>query len=281
MALRIRPADPSVTPPPRVVGGREAAPPEWQAWSEEPGVELVATDDGHVVGGIHVSMVGRGQAWMECLRVDPAARGRGIAGQLVREAEAVARRYGAAVMRAGIPSGEYAGLAVAERAGYRPLARCAVVVAAAAGVAVPVGAAADVLPASRASEVMHLARASPTLAAWQGVIPLGWRFRRLVPELVRGLARDRRVVVARHPASADLAVAVYAHRGEAVVLSWVDGPPDGQQAVVGWVMEQVRPARLVAFTPDLALLAFLPSSAWQPHPWCPDGLVVVHKSLAS
>lgn len=285
MPVTVRPADPSVTPLPRVVGGEEAAPEEWQAWSEEPGRELVAVDDGTVVGGIHVSLVGRGEAWVENLRVHPAARGRGIAGQLVREAEAVARRYGAVVMRAGIPSHLSAALAVAGRAGYRTLARCAVVQASAASVAVPADGAAEVVESGRVSPVVEAARSSPVIAAWEGLIPLGWRFRRLVPEILRGLARDRRVVVAR-PAggggrSEDLGVAVYARRDGTVVLSWVDGPPHAQQTAVGWVVGRERPDRLAAFTPDTALLTCLPPSLWHPHPWCPHGLVVVHKPLAS
>ncbi len=284
MSVTVRPAGPSVTPLPRVVG-REAAPEEWQAWSEEPGVELVALEGGQAVGGIHVSMVGRSEAWMENLRVHPAAQRRGIAARLVREAEAVARRYGAAVMRAGIPSHEYAALAVAERAGYRPLTRCVVAQTSAVSVSASVDVVADVLDASQAARVLQVAHKSPVIAAWEGLIPLGWRFRRLVPEIVRGLARDRRVVVAESAASADggavLGVALYARHGGTVVLSWVDGPPHGQRAAVARVVEDTRPDRLVAFTPDLQLLAFLPPSRWTPHPWCPDGLVVVHKSLAS
>lgn len=277
MPVTVRLADPSVVPLPRVVGGTEAAPEEWQAWSEEPGAELVAVDDGRVVGGIHVSMVGRAEAWMENLRVDPQARGRGIGSRLIQEAEAVARRYGAAAMRAGVPSHAHAARAVVERAGYRPLARCAVVSAPASGL--PPDLTAEVLPPAGAADVMRLAGSSRVLAAWAGLIPLGWRFRRLVPELVRGLARDGRVVVARRPEGAEAAVAVYARRGDVAVLSWVEGPPDGQQAAVGRVVERARPARLVAFTPDPALLAF--AARWSPHPWCPDGLVVVHRSLAS
>jgi hypothetical protein len=134
----------------------------------------------------------------------------------------------------------------------------------------------------RVGPVLEAARSSPVIAAWEGLIPLGWRFRRLVPEVLRGLARDRRVVVA-HPTegglSEDRGVVVYARRDGTVILSWVDGPPHAQRAAVGWVVGRERPGRLVAFTPDTALASYF--SLWHPHPWCPGGLVVVHKHLGS
>src|SRR2546426_98883 len=124
MSVIIRTATPGSAQLPRIIGGRAAGPEEWDQWSEEPGHDLVAQDDSRVVGGLHVSLVSRSEAWLENLRVHPDVWGRGIAVHLVKEGEAVARRYGAAVARTAIPAHEYAAQAVAERAGYKPLVRC-------------------------------------------------------------------------------------------------------------------------------------------------------------
>jgi len=127
VSVTVRTATPDSAQLPLRIGGRAAGPDEWDQWSEEPGHDLVALIDGRVVGGVHVSLVSRSEAWLENLRVLPDAQGRGIAAQLVKEAEAVARRYGAAMARTAIPAHEYAAQAVAERGGYKPSLRCVVV----------------------------------------------------------------------------------------------------------------------------------------------------------
>jgi len=288
MAVEIRPAGADTDLLPRTVGGREAAPAEWREWAEEPGQDLVAVDGGRGVGGIHVSIVGRTEAWMEALRVHPDAQGRGVAGQLVREAEGVARRYGAGLLRTAIPAHDYAAQAVAERGGYRVVARGVV-----AETAVPAGPPhlpydAPVEPPrpEQAPQVLRFLERTQTLHAWDRLVPLGWRFRRILPELVRGLLKDRRAAIALRPDRADdpLACALFARPGAAVVVGLIDGAPPGVQAVFGEVVEQAQEreaGRIVVFTPDRGFLEPLGVREWRPHPWCPDGLVVVQKNLAS
>ncbi len=287
MSVVIRLASSDTTPLPRVVGGRSAAPEEWDQWSEEPGHELVAQDGTRVVGSIHVSLVGRSEAWMENLRVQPDARGRGVAAQLVREAETVARRYGAAVVRTAVPAHEYAALGVAERAGYRVLLRAAVVetVPAAVPVHIPYDAPVHVPPVEQTPALLAFVESAQTAQAWRRLVPLGWRFRRVTADLVRGLTKDRRVVAALHPGSkAVQAAALFALRAEALVVSLLDGTPPGVQAVFGTVAEDARAhgaSRAVVFTPDPQVLEPLDVRGWTPHPWCPEGFLVVEKSIAS
>src|SRR3989442_2616593 len=97
MSVIVRPATPGSAQLPRIIGGRAAGPEERDQWSEEPGHDLVAQDDSRVVGGLHVSLASRSEAWLEKLRVHPDVWGRGIALDLVEEGEAVARRYWAAL----------------------------------------------------------------------------------------------------------------------------------------------------------------------------------------
>lgn len=288
MAVAVRPAGRDSEQLPRVVGGREAAPEEWQAWAEEPGHDLIALDGGRPVGGIHVSIVGRTEAWMEAIRVHPEAQGRGIGGQLVREAEALARHYGAAVMRTSVPSHDYAALGLAERAGYRPVARCVVVeTRLAPGPAhVPYDAPVERPRPEHTPALLRFLERTAALAAWDRLVPLGWRFRRIVPELVRGLIKDRRAAVALRPDRSEdpQACALFAQPEGAVVVSFLDGTPPGMQALFGELAESSRAhgaERLVVFAPQVEALAPLEVRDWRPHPWCPDGLVVVQKGLAS
>lgn len=289
MSVTIRTATPDSAQLPRLLGGRAASPDEWDQWSEEPGHDLVAQDGSRVVGGLHVSLVSRSEAWLENLRVHPDAQGRGIAAQLVREGEAVARRYGAAVTRTAIPAHEYAAQAVAARAGYRPALQCVVLEAPLPpGPAhMPYDAPLAALGPGRANDLMRFLESTPALTAWRGLVPLGWRFRRIVPELVRGLLKDHRAITALHPgaeANAVQAAALFALRGDAAVLSVLDGSPSGVQAVFGAVTEEARAheaTRAAVFAPELRSLDVLGVRGWTPHPWCPEGLVVVEKSLAS
>ncbi len=282
MGLVVRAVQPDLPQLPRVVGGRAAAPPEWEAWAEEPGHALVALADGRPVGGIHVCMVGRTEAWMENLRVHPEWQGQGIARQLVQEAEQIARHYGAAVVRTGIPSHEYAALAVAERSGYRRGIQCVVLVSALQpGPAhIPYDAPVEVPALTRVPELVRFLEGLPVVQAWDRLVPLGWRFRRVVPELVRGLLKDRRLLLAGEQEAAGL----FAVCGEAVIVSLVDGTSSGTQAIHGTVVEQARSEgakRVVVFTADPRSIAAIGSHEWHSHAWCPDGLLIVEKSLGA
>lgn len=288
MPIDVRPIRAESEQLPRIVGGREAAPREWVAWAEEPGHDLAAMDGGRAVGGIHVSVVGRTEAWLEALRVHPDAQGRGIAGRLVKEGEHLARHYGAAVIRAAIPAHDYAALGVAERAGFRRLARASVMEARVdvAPVHVPYDAPVETPRLEAAPALTRFLEQMPVVSSWERLVPLGWRFRRLIPELVRGLVKDRRMAVALGPdrSEAPQAAALFAAHDEAVVAAVLDGSPAGMQALFGELTEYARDrgvARIVVFTPDPATLPSAGVREWRSHGWCPDGMVIVEKSLAS
>lgn len=288
MAVDVRPASAETDQLPRIVGGREAAPREWLAWAEEPGHDLAALDGGRAVGGIHVSIVGRTEAWLEALRVHPDAQGRGIAGRLVKEGEQLARHYGAAVIRTAIPAHDYAALGVAERAGFRPVTRAIVLETDVppGPVEVPYDAPVETPRPETAPALTQMLERTPSLTAWERLVPLGWRFRKLIPELVRGLVKDRRVAVALRPdrTEAPQAITLFAGHDEAVVAAVLDGAAPGMQALLGELAEYGRDrgvSRVVVFTHDAAALRATGAAEWRPHPWCPDGMIIVEKNLAS
>lgn len=289
MSVLVRPATRESVQLPLTVGGRASAPAEWEAWSEEPGFDLVANENGTVVGGVHVSMVSRGEAWLEGLRVHPEAQGRGIAAQLVQDAEGVARHYGATVARTAVPAHEYAVQAVAERVGYRSVLRCSVVRAPlpSGPSRIPYDAPVEVPTAAQSAELLRFVESTAALTAWVHLVPLGWRFRRLVPELVTGLVKDRRALTALQPGARRnvvVAAALYAWHDEDAVISFVEGSPSGLQAVFGALTEEAHArgtSHAVIFTPDLRSLEPIDIREWTPHAWCPEGLIVVEKNLAS
>ncbi|MBI2246681.1 MAG: GNAT family N-acetyltransferase [Armatimonadetes bacterium] len=295
MALIITTARDSVQQLPRTVGGRDAAPAEWKAWSEEPGHDLIALDDGGAIGGLHVSLVGRSEAWLEMLRVLPDYRGRGVAAQLVREGEQIARTYGALTLRTAIPANDYAAIGVAERAGLRRVLQCVVLETALSSgpLHLPYDAPSASPSPAAAPEILRFAERTQTLEVWNDLVPLGWRFRRITVDLVRGLITDGRVCLAMQPdaraaskivSAASQGIAMFnVHEGDAV-FSLVDGTPSGMQAAFASAAEAARDHgadRMVIFTPDLHSLDPLDLRTWAPHPWCPEGLVVVEKRLAS
>jgi GNAT superfamily N-acetyltransferase len=288
MAIDVRPAGAEADQLPRIVGGREAAPREWLAWAEEPGHDLAAMDAGRVVGGIHISIVGRTEAWLEALRVHPDAQGRGIAGRLVKEGEQLARHYGAALVRTAIPAHDYAALGVAERAGFRTAARAVVLEAevSTGPVHMPYDAPVETPRPETAPALTQLLERMPTLTAWERLVPLGWRFRKLLPELVRGLVKDRRVAVALRPDRSEIpqAAALFAGHDEAVVVGVLDGAAPGIQALFGELAEYGQDrgvSRIVVFTYEAGAVRAAGAREWRPHSWCPDGMIIVEKNLAS
>ncbi len=83
-------------------------------------------DAGTVAGAVHLALVSATEAWLEGLRVRGDRRGEGIGRRLIAEGEALARHYGARVLRTALPAHDPAARAVAERVGLRVLAQAVV-----------------------------------------------------------------------------------------------------------------------------------------------------------
>lgn len=276
--MRVRTLPLSATPP--ALDPLAALPAEWDAWAEEPAHQVLVEEAGAVVGALHVALVSATEAWLEGLRVRGDRQGGGVGRRLVMEGEALAKGYGARIARTAVPAHEYAAQAVAERAGFRPVARAVVheVPIGDGPIDVPYDARVRGLKVSEAPAVTARLSAGDTLHAWQGLLPLGWRFRALLPEIVKGLIRDGRALQAGEAVEG---VALYAIRSDAAVIFLLEGSPPQMDALVGTVAERGRgqgARRLVLFAPDdRALRAAGPGR--RPHPWCPDGLVLVEKPL--
>jgi GNAT superfamily N-acetyltransferase len=272
-----------------VVRDPSALPQEWSVWAEEPGLAVRVEEDGLLRGCIHVVVVGQGEGWLEGLWVDPAVRGSGLGRRLVAESFALVRRHGATVVRAAIPAHASGALTLAERIGFSRYCEAVVLLTGLpdwpsdlpTAVLRPSlrAEATTVAGVKEAATIARLLAESAVVQAWHGLVPLGWRFRRLVPELVKGLIKDRRVLRA---GGGHEGAALYALRGEWAVISALAGSREHSQALVGGVIEEARRAgasRLALFVPDASAIDGL-GTVFEPHPWCPDGLVIVQKTLA-
>jgi GNAT superfamily N-acetyltransferase len=258
----------------------QALPDDWQVWAEEPAHGVRVEEDGALLGVVHAAIVGPGEAWLEGLWVKASVRGRGVGRHLVTEAEALVRRYGATTVRTATPARDYAALAVAEHSGFVRHSEATVWVSEVSAGPVEAPYEAPVAPArvGDAGAIMEVLIGGPDLSGWRGLVPLGWRFRRLVPELVRGLIQEGRVLVSGRPV---VGVALFALRGDAAVVSAVVGPAAHRQALFGAVAEGAAGSgatRLALFTPERVPEGI--RTAFRPHPWCPDGLTVVERRLA-
>lgn len=256
-----------------------ALPAEWEAWAEEPAHQLVIEEDGAPVGALHVALVSATEAWLEGLRVRRDRQGAGIGRRLVSEGEALARRYGARIARTAVPAHDYAALLVAERTGFRAVARAIVHEAPVAEgpIDVPYDALVQAAEVQDVPALTAWLRGTETLQAWGGLVPLGWRFRALVPELVKGLARDGRMLRAGETVEG---ATLFALHGAAAVVGFIEGSQAGRQALAGAVALRARAhgaTRLVFFAPDDQALRLVRGRG---HPWCPDGLTVVEKGLS-
>ncbi|MGQ0567945.1 MAG: GNAT family N-acetyltransferase [Armatimonadota bacterium] len=259
-----------------------ALPDEWAEWAEEPGQIVRIEEDGSLLGMLHAVIVGRGEAWFEGLWVRPSARGRGVGRRLVAEAEALIRGYGATTVRTAVPARDYGALAVAERTGFVRYSEAAVLVAEIRPGPLDSPYEAPVVPATTgdARAIMKAIERSPHLVGWRSLIPLGWRFRRSVPELLGGLIKDGRVLRAGEGAEG---IACFGTRGDWAIISILTGPAAHRLALFGAVAERARESgaqRIALFAADPRASDGLRAS-FVPHPWCPDDLVIVEKTLTT
>lgn len=256
---------------------QRALPDEWDEWADEPHRTLVAEEDGRLCGAANVAIVGITEGWVEGLRVRPDSRRRGMARALHQEALEVIRHYGGRVSRTGVPSGDYAALALAEREGYERVATFDVLLHL-AGSAPDVPYEAEVHRAERSEAGEVLRRLRATLP--EELIPLGWRFRTIREEMVAALVREGRALVAGADASA---AALVTDHPDMVVCHALAGEAPGLRALASALGERARDrgaSGVAAFVPHASAASdVLRARGFAPHPWCAEGVVVVEKRL--
>jgi GNAT superfamily N-acetyltransferase len=164
-----------------VWGGHDYVPLVWRQWlSDTGGALFMAELDGKIVGLQHASVQPDNTAWLEGIRVDERAQGRGIGTVMLTEAIAWARNKGLGAVRLSTASGNPSSNRIAEKAGFTVVERFT-----------PIRA----VPASEAGAFVRVALASDLEEVWSLIgrtqyYTEGWT--------AYGLTRDRlRVLLGR------------------------------------------------------------------------------------
>jgi len=249
----------------------QAVPRNWDDWADEPHRVLVAEQSGRIVGGVHYALVGRGEAWIEGLRVAASMRRRGVGGRLLDAAIVASEGYGAVRTRCAIPAGDEACAAVMRRAGFGAEARFEVLVAPAAP--------APTAPGIRVADPRDLAALQAWLHSqpWPGVSPLvglGWRFRGLNPQMLGGAAREERLWVT----DAQKGVVAFLRCGADRVV-WILAAADAASTLPLLSAAQsdlAEPGRVAVFVPsESEAVRLLLDAGYRRDPWVPAGLEVL------
>jgi GNAT superfamily N-acetyltransferase len=254
-----------------------ALPLEWAQWAEEPGKSIQFEENGVIVGRVHAIVVGRGEAWIEGIWVAPAKRRQGLGRGLVKAAEDLIRGYNVGVVRSAVPAHNTGALVMAERVGFNECARAVVQMLTVPKEAPAESDASGGEPTVRRASVVEAPASSALLASvmkpWRDLLPIGWRFRRIGLDLVRGLAKDGRVLVTQEPGG----IAIAAGRDPTVLTALV-GSSAQRRRLVQAGAAGTDANRVVVFAPDASSVSDL-GVAVAAHLWCPDGLVIVEKTL--
>jgi ribosomal protein S18 acetylase RimI-like enzyme len=95
----------------------------WDAWlADERGALLVAEANGRPVGLVHLRILSNEEAWLEGIRVDPAARRQGVGRAVTSRALVAAHDRGASVARLMTSAGNVASQALVARFGFTRVA---------------------------------------------------------------------------------------------------------------------------------------------------------------
>ena len=156
----------------------------WDEWlADTAGRLMVAVLDGRPIAVVHMQMVAPHECWLEGMRVDPAARRRGISRRLNAEAMSEAQKLGAVVARLAIHSDNARSQQAAAQGGFEQIGTFLHYEASAKplpGEEEPVLAHAEDLPA-----LMALLDRSTVYPALGGLLYTGWSGRALTQEVMQ------------------------------------------------------------------------------------------------
>ena len=196
----------------------------WARWiGEKQGRLIVAELGGVAVGLAKVTDFGRGEIWLEGLRVDPRYRGAGIARAINVEVLRTLKKLKPRAVRYCTGAGNRASRHIGDKFGFRiatrrryywQKSRKGKLWGEFAGVA-------------DAREILEFMRRSKFLELSSGLVGHGWVFKELTPELLRGLVKTRNVMVARRSGRiTGVAVYTYEVNDRSITLGFVDGDPE-------------------------------------------------------
>ncbi|MFZ1948186.1 MAG: GNAT family N-acetyltransferase [bacterium] len=166
----------------------------WRSWiADKSGRFIVAELGGVPVGTAKINDFGRGQIWLEGLRVDPAHRGEGIARAINLEVLRTLARMRPRAVRYSTGAGNRASRHIGGRFGFRVAGHFRYYW----GKSRRGKLFGERARGRDADAVWRFVKASRYLARTGGLVAEGWVFREATPELVRAYIRRGQVMVVR------------------------------------------------------------------------------------
>jgi ribosomal protein S18 acetylase RimI-like enzyme len=195
----------------------------WRKWLRDRRGRLVVAElDGTPVGLVKVTDFGRGEIWLEGLRVDPMRRGTGIADAMNTEVLRTVRRLKPRTVRFCTGTTNRAGRRIGDKYGFQVIARFRYYWQRARK-GEPKG---DFATSRDAERIYDYIMKSRFLNLSSGQIAEGWIFREISRRLLAGYIKQRRVMVLRKAGTlAGVAIYPYEENDGSLTLGFVDGDP--------------------------------------------------------
>jgi RimJ/RimL family protein N-acetyltransferase len=166
----------------------------WRSWiADKSGRFIVAELEGTPVGIAKINDFGRGQIWLEGLRVDPGHRGKGIARAINREVVRTLGRMRPRAVRYCTGAGNQASRHIGGRFGFRVAGHFRYYW----GRPRRGNLHGEPARGRDAGEVWRFMKTSRFLARSGGLVAEGWVFKELTPALVRAYIRRKQIMVVR------------------------------------------------------------------------------------
>ncbi|MFH1311858.1 MAG: GNAT family N-acetyltransferase [Candidatus Eisenbacteria bacterium] len=195
----------------------------WSRWLRDPkGRLIVAEFEGAPVALGKVTDFGRGEIWLEGLRVDPGFRRAGIADAMHEEVMRTVKKFKPRFMRFCTGADNRASRRIGKKYGFEAIA-CFRYYWRKSRKGTPRG---DLAARRDADRVYDFIMQSRFLRLSSGQIAEGWIFREMSRDLLAGYIRQRRVMVMRRSGRlSGVAVYPYEENEESTTLGFVDGDP--------------------------------------------------------
>jgi hypothetical protein len=203
------------------VGYGDYIPRVWERWiADRRGRFILAELDGRPIGMAKISDFGRGEVWLEGLRVTRKHRRKGIANAIHLEVVKTLRKMKPRVVRYCTGATNSASRKVGSRVGFGIAARTRYYWSKPGRGKVR----GEWAKPSETREIYKFMLASRFLKLTSGLIGEGWVFRELTPALLRGYIKEGRVILRRRAGQLDgAAVYPYEENDRTITLGFIDG----------------------------------------------------------
>jgi GNAT superfamily N-acetyltransferase len=252
----------------RIWEGWDYLPRVYDRWLEDPrGAFLVAELNGRPVGTDKITVLSPGEVWLEGLRVDPDAQGKGVARAINRRAMEIIAGLEPRTVRFGTVSDNQASRHMGEKDGFRLIVECQRMVSQMLTGELPpeMTAGQDELDA-----VMEFLKGSENYQRMKGLFAWGWTFKQMSRDFIGDVLAQQGVLAIRKGERLEaLAIFLPQRHGPRFCLGYIDGGGEHMAQLVHFfrVAAGLRGAQeLLAMVPEQAVPALSQAGFEQEYP---------------